>query len=85
MSFDVDCLSPALAPETGTPEIGGLDYYRTLDLMDHLFRSRTIVGADFVEVGASDGSANRAAEAVARYAASLVLSRAPFAEMDRYY
>ena len=28
LSFDVDCLAPSVAPQTGTPEVGGISYYR---------------------------------------------------------
>ncbi|MEX5728787.1 guanidinopropionase [Rhodovulum iodosum] len=49
LSFDIDAIDPALAPGTGTPEIGGFTAYeaqhmlRTLDGLD-------IVSADLVEV-----------------------------------
>ena len=49
VSFDVDCLDPAFAPGTGTPEVGGMTprecqaILRALDGLD-------IVGGDVVEV-----------------------------------
>jgi guanidinopropionase len=52
VTFDIDCLDPAYAPGTGTPEIGGLS---TLDAQI-IIRGLTgldVVGADVVEVSPS--------------------------------
>ncbi|WP_457817453.1 arginase family protein, partial [Staphylococcus aureus] len=49
VSFDIDCLDPAMAPGTGTPEVGGFttrEAQQMLRLLDRL----DIVGADVVEV-----------------------------------
>ena len=73
LSFDVDVLDPAYAPETGTPLPGGLDYYRALSLIDYAGRNLKIVGTDFVELSGG-ASHNRAAEIVARYVLSLVFA-----------
>ena len=35
LSFDIDCLSPNVTADTGTPLIGGLTYYQALSLMDY--------------------------------------------------
>jgi agmatinase len=49
LSFDVDCLDPAFAPGTGTPEVGGLATWQVQGILRRLggldFR-----GADVVEV-----------------------------------
>lgn len=49
LSFDVDCLDPAFAPGTGTPEVGGLATWQAQGILRRLggldFR-----GADVVEV-----------------------------------
>jgi agmatinase len=48
-SFDIDCVDPAFAPATGTPEVGGLTSYEALVLLRAL-AGLTLVGADVVEV-----------------------------------
>ena len=42
LSFDIDCLDPAFAPGTGTPEIGGFSTAEALVLL------RRLAGIDFV-------------------------------------
>jgi len=49
VSFDVDCLDPAYAPGTGTPEVGGLSPREALQLLRGL-AGIDIVGGDVVEV-----------------------------------
>jgi guanidinopropionase len=49
ISFDIDCLDPAFAPGTGTPEIGGLTT-REAQRALRLLRGCRIAGADVVEV-----------------------------------
>lgn len=49
ISFDIDCLDPAFAPGTGTPEIGGLTNREALKMIRKL-HGLNIVGADVVEV-----------------------------------
>ena len=49
ISFDIDSLSPAFAPGTGTPEIGGLTDWQALQLIRGC-RGIDIVGCDVVEV-----------------------------------
>jgi len=49
LSFDIDCLDPAFAPGTGTPEIGGFTTREALGLLRGL-RGIDFVGADLVEV-----------------------------------
>lgn len=49
VSFDIDCLDPAFAPGTGTPEIGGFTT-REAQAMLRGLRGLDIVGADVVEV-----------------------------------
>lgn len=53
VSFDIDGLAPAFAPNTGTPVPGGLSFNQACYLLEQLTESgRTIVGADLVETGA---------------------------------
>ncbi|MER5463261.1 agmatinase [Streptomyces sp. NPDC002668] len=49
ISIDIDCLDPAHAPGTGTPEAGGLTSRELLEILRGLAGSR-LVGADVVEV-----------------------------------
>ena len=49
VSFDIDCIDPAMAPGTGTPEIGGFST-REAQAMLRLLDGVDIVAADVVEV-----------------------------------
>ncbi len=49
LSFDIDCLDPAFAPGTGTPEIGGLATWQAQALLRHLTHV-SFIGMDVVEV-----------------------------------
>jgi len=49
VSFDIDCVDPAFAPGTGTPEVGGFSSYQALQLVRGL-RGLDLIGFDLVEV-----------------------------------
>lgn len=49
ISFDIDCIDPAFAPGTGTPEIGGFTT-REAQLLCRRLEGVNIIGADLVEV-----------------------------------
>ncbi|MFB3852309.1 MAG: agmatinase [Vicinamibacterales bacterium] len=49
VTFDIDCVDPAFAPGTGTPEIGGLTSHQALGLVRGL-AGLHLAGADVVEV-----------------------------------
>ncbi len=49
VTLDIDCVDPAFAPGTGTPEVGGLTSYELLQLVRGL-KSLNTVGFDLVEV-----------------------------------
>ncbi len=49
VSIDIDCLDPAHAPGTGTPEAGGMTSRELLEILRGLAGCR-LVGADVVEV-----------------------------------
>lgn len=49
LTFDIDCLDPAFAPGTGTPEIGGLTT-REAQRMLRALAGLNLIGADLVEV-----------------------------------
>lgn len=50
LTIDIDCLDPAFAPGTGTPEPGGLMTTQVLTLVEMFARSIPMVGMDLVEV-----------------------------------
>ena len=49
LSFDIDCLDPAFAPGTGTPEVGGLASWQAQAILRRL-RGVAFAGMDLVEV-----------------------------------
>ena len=55
LTFDVDYFDPSLVPSTGTPEPGGGDWYRTLRFLRRVFRERTVLAADVVELAPIPG------------------------------
>jgi arginase family enzyme len=75
LSFDVDCMAPELAPETGTPQLGGLGYYQGLELIDALVNHLDFIGADFVEVAGKPELGNRAASVVFNYVVRFILGK----------
>ncbi len=50
ITVDVDCLDPAFAPGTGTPEAGGLSSRELLGILRGLAGQLNVVSADVVEV-----------------------------------
>ena len=50
LTLDIDCLDPAYAPGTGTPEAGGLSTRELLELLRILFQKLPIRAMDIVEV-----------------------------------
>ena len=66
LSFDIDCLDPAFAPGTGTPEIGGLASWQAQALLRRL-GGVAFAGMDVVEVS----PAHDVAEITALAAATL--------------
>lgn len=50
LTFDIDFFDPSLVPATGTPEPGGGHWYPTLGLLRTLFREKTVVAMDLVEL-----------------------------------
>lgn len=78
LTFDIDCLDPAIAPETGTPLAGGLSYYQAIELVDHAARRFDLLGWDIVEVGQGEGRINRAAAIAGDLIKVLLLADAPY-------
>jgi agmatinase len=50
ITFDIDCLDPAIAPGTGTPEPGGFGYYDVKAILRAVAQRVNLVGMDLVEV-----------------------------------
>ena len=78
VSLDIDCVDPAFAPGTGTPEVGGLSSYQILQLVRGL-QGLNCVGFDLVEVSPpydhSGITAILAANLVFEFLSLLALSR----------
>jgi len=50
VTIDIDGFDPSVAPGTGTPEPGGLDWYQVTGLLRLVAAERKVVAADIVEV-----------------------------------
>ena len=50
VTFDIDCLDPAFAPGTGTPEAGGLSTRDALNLVRPMIQRLPVKGMDIVEI-----------------------------------
>jgi agmatinase len=56
VSVDLDVFDPSVMPATGTPEPGGLDWYRVTAVLREVARARRIVGFDVVELAPMPGN-----------------------------
>lgn len=50
VTLDIDCLDPAFAAGTGTPQFGGLYSRQLLDFLEIIFEKLNIIAFDIVEV-----------------------------------
>ena len=66
LSLDIDCLDPAFAPGTGTPEPGGLSTNQVLTLLEEL-AALPCVGMDCVEVAPPYDHAELSSQAAATF------------------
>ena len=66
LSLDIDCLDPAFAPGTGTPEPGGLSTNQVLSLLEEL-ADLNFVGMDCVEVAPAYDHAEMTSQAAAYF------------------
>ncbi len=66
LSLDIDCLDPAFAPGTGTPEPGGLSSSQVLTILEELANLR-FVGMDCVEVSPPYDHAELTSQAAAHF------------------
>ena len=71
LTFDIDCLDPAFAPGTGTPEVGGLSTFEAREMLFGL-RGLNMVGGDLVEVAPAYDSAEATALAGATLAFDMI-------------
>lgn len=54
-TVDIDGIDPSIFPSTGTPVPGGLGWYQTLSLFEHVVKHRTIIGFDVMEFAPIEG------------------------------
>jgi agmatinase len=66
LSLDIDCLDPAFAPGTGTPEPGGMSSSQVLSLLEEL-QGLPFVGMDCVEVSPPYDHAELTSQAAATF------------------
>ncbi len=66
LSLDIDCLDPAFAPGTGTPEPGGMSSAQVLSLLEEL-TELPFVGMDCVEVSPPYDHAELTSQAAATF------------------
>jgi agmatinase len=66
LSLDIDCLDPAFAPGTGTPEPGGMSSNQVLSLLEEL-ADLPFVGMDCVEVAPAYDHAELTSNAAANF------------------
>ena len=66
LTLDIDCLDPAFAPGTGTPEPGGLTSSQVLTLLEGL-APLNFVGMDCVEVAPAYDHAELTTNAAATF------------------
>ena len=55
ITFDLDAFDPSIMPSTGTPEPGGLLWDETLRFLAEVFKERTVLGFDIVELAPVKG------------------------------
>ena len=66
LSLDIDCLDPAFAPGTGTPEPGGMSSNQVLSVLEEL-ADLNFVGMDCVEVAPPYDHAELTSQAAANF------------------
>ena len=57
VTIDVDGFDPSVLPHTGTPEPGGLSWYRVLEILKKVFKNKNVVGFDVMELAPNRDSA----------------------------
>ncbi|WP_310387747.1 agmatinase [Roseateles sp.] len=67
LSLDIDCLDPAFAPGTGTPEPGGMSSNQVFSILEELVPQLNFVGMDCVEVAPPYDHAELSSYAAAQF------------------
>jgi agmatinase len=67
LTLDIDCLDPAFAPGTGTPEPGGMTSSQVLTFLEDLACDLNFVGMDCVEVAPAYDHADLTSNAAATF------------------
>lgn len=67
LTLDIDCLDPAFAPGTGTPEPGGLSSSQLLTMLEALCARLNFVAMDCVEVAPAYDHAELTSQAAASF------------------
>lgn len=75
ISFDTDFLDPVIAPGTGTPEPGGVDYIVARELLRKTANKYQAVGIDFVELNPLYDSTPNTAQHIVRLAIDFLGAR----------
>lgn len=68
ITLDIDALDPSIAPGTGTPEPGGLNYFQIREILQNLPKKGRILGFDVVEVNPLYDIADMTSQVAARLA-----------------
>jgi len=50
ITIDLDVFDPGIMPAVGTPEPGGLDWYKVINFLKEVFKKKNVVGFDVVEL-----------------------------------
>ncbi len=50
ITIDLDVFDPSIIPAVGTPEPGGLDWYKVINFLKEVFANKNVVGCDVVEL-----------------------------------
>jgi agmatinase len=66
VTLDIDCLDPAFAPGTGTPEPGGMTSSQVLTFLE-AFAALNVIGMDCVEVAPAYDHAELTSNAAAHF------------------
>jgi agmatinase len=79
LSLDIDCLDPAYAPGTGTPEPGGMSTNQVLSLLEE-WADLPFVGMDCVEVSPPYDHAELSSQAAAHFVWTYLCGRVAAAQ-----
>lgn len=87
VTIDVDAFDAGVAPGSGSPSIGGLDYYEVTDLLRGVATKGEVVGFDFVEVAPqydpTEVTAQLAARVILDFLGAIFLERQRKGQSDR--